>query len=38
MIELRSKGMKADEIANRLEISRASVFRILKGQDTSLHN
>ena len=35
VIELRSKGIKADEIANRLEISRASVFRILKSQGTS---
>jgi DNA invertase Pin-like site-specific DNA recombinase len=30
VIKLRAEGLKAEEIANRLKISRASVFRVLK--------
>jgi DNA invertase Pin-like site-specific DNA recombinase len=30
VIKLKSEGMKAEEIADRLKISRASVFRVLK--------
>lgn len=30
VIKLKAEGLKAEQIANRLKISRASVFRVLK--------
>ena len=30
VIKLKAEGLEAEEIANRLKISRASVFRVLK--------
>ena len=34
MITLRGKGVKPDEIAAKLGISRASVFRVLKARQS----
>jgi DNA invertase Pin-like site-specific DNA recombinase len=32
VVHLRGEGVKPDEIAKKLGISRASVFRVIKGQ------